>query len=201
MKNLILIVLLLFSTQIFAMNYAKKYEGTVTKITGETIECTIVMSGAHRWRDEIYSKKALKIEVNNKKISLAPSDIISYSINLEDKWHTYWSVQIYNEYYLFMKKVVSGKLTLYTCKTYDLANSIHISHFVYAKQDQSEPLHLTWEEEGNQKKIIDYLKECEQVRSEIRRNDILLDRIYHWTMIANTYNENCHPAKQNVGVD
>ena len=181
-------IMLFGSYQVFGI----KYEGQIVKTNGDTIDCKIIFGdlSTYKFKDEILSKGKIKVQINNEKFNFTPSDLIYYSIKIKNNWQTYWSVKTENGI-LFMKKVSDGKLTLFSCMTYNFMTYTYTNHFLFLKKETTEKLYLRWGIIKNKKKILKYLEDCEVINQQIKSKKIKVGKLPHWKIIADTYNEHC----------
>ena len=173
--------------------FAKKFDGQVVMKSGDTIKCKLLFSGLHvyKWRNEIISRKKLRVEVGDDKLTLAPENILNYSIQFNDSWQTYWSINTINNGYMFMRKIVDGSISMYNCVTYDHFNYQYYRHYFYRKMGDDSYLYFRLGTIGVKKRVLNYFYGCIEIVNKIKSKEYKVANPIHLELIARMYNDNC----------
>lgn len=190
MKHIVLIVVLSFAS---LSVHAAEFDGILVKLNGDTVHCQILFQDntKYAYRGTIISTKKITTRINGEKTSFSADQIMSYSIYYMESWQTYWGMNTEKKKYLFMKKDVEGKLTMYYGIRFNSIDLKYEHYFLFDKMDGTARLFLEMNISNNRQKLTKFLSECPTVTGLIFSKEINIREAAHWSQVAEKYNVHC----------
>lgn len=190
MKTLCICFLMIF---LYSKTNAARFEGYVVMKTNDTIFGTLIFSDArmHRIHGEMTDTKVVKIESNGKEQKFAREDVDCYSLKFVDTWETYWNLEVVDGIHMFMKKIASGALTMYSSLSWNPIENMSRRFILMRKANDPDRLFIECPEPGNRKVLLDFFKDCPAIINLIENKSIKVNNCTEWDVLATTYNKSC----------
>ncbi len=190
MKTVSICFVLIF---ICSKTYAAKFEGYIVMKSNDTIFGTLIFSDAklHRLHGEMTDTKVLKIESLDNEQKIHREAVICYALKFVDTWETYWNIEVVNGINMFMKKISSGSLTMYSSLSWNPIENMSRRFILMQKVNDPDRLFIECPEPGNRKVLLDFFKDCPAVINLIENKSIKVNNCTEWEVLGTTYNKTC----------